>query len=782
MAKTMAPSTITIPATGDTEATSFTVNVLPDVFDRRDLIYRPRLQPLLPNLDRRLLHGGLPFIMKQKGGSCTGHAVSAVMNTVLTQTPPFNSNGHFPNGSTLHVPRISAYMLYHLGRRYDEFPGEDDKGSSLRGVLKGWFHHGVLLEDDWHSLEMDPEPDYNDDIEVKRKCLKFPLGAYYRVTANALDDMQSAVNELCAIAASAIIHTGWATPIWKTPPEGGQAMCIIDRNQNTVQKGGHAFAIVGYNEVGFVVQNSWGTTWGDGGFAVLPYEDWLDNALDAWVARMGVPKTPFATGRHHTTSRAGGTVATVPGIDEKRLTFHVVNLANNGFLSTRGKSTSSPLQIEKIFRRMEDWHSQWHKQVEDKRHIVLYAHGGLVTEEGGLAIAENHLNWWLNNHIYPLYFVWESGAIETVLSQLDDLFASLIPASVGFEEDLLEQWDRAIEKAVRVGLQGVWQEMKENAQAASGVIENEEQIRWPPTSTISQQAMMKMPGASLMVDRLKRYVDNLNTKGIKNVSIHLVGHSGGAVFHAALLERLIGAGIQVDSMTFMAAGLRLDVFEKDVLPYLRGKKGVRRFTNIVLGEQAEFEDTCKVGWLPLYHKSLLWLVARGFERGKNDMEVPLLGMEYFLNQPAQTDATTWRKKIEAKSGQDGIVISGDQGAVDSLSQAVEHGDFDNDPATMKSILLRILDTKRSVPRHTYHPKGVALLETPPAISPVLTQTDTVTLPMAEVRTEEVPALAANLEDIMTPSMPPALPEVALAPRSGSSLEDVLDSLGWKSIP
>ncbi|MEG3494824.1 hypothetical protein V2U99_21905 [Klebsiella variicola] len=38
-----------------------------------------------------------------------------------------------------------------------------------------------------------------------------------------------------------------------------------------------------------MVQNSWGTEWGCGGFAVLSYADWLTNAMDAWVAALGVP-------------------------------------------------------------------------------------------------------------------------------------------------------------------------------------------------------------------------------------------------------------------------------------------------------------------------------------------------------------------------------------------------------------------------------------------------------------------------------------------------------------
>jgi hypothetical protein len=53
--------------------------------------------------------------------------------------------------------------------------------------------------------------------------------------------------------------------------------------------GGHAFALVGYNERGFVVQNSWGPDWGSKGFALLPYADWVNHGSDAWVFTLGVP-------------------------------------------------------------------------------------------------------------------------------------------------------------------------------------------------------------------------------------------------------------------------------------------------------------------------------------------------------------------------------------------------------------------------------------------------------------------------------------------------------------
>lgn len=37
---------------------------------------------------------------------------------------------------------------------------------------------------------------------------------------------------------------------------------------------GHAVAIVGYNDVGFLIRNSWGESYGDLGYTILSYSDW----------------------------------------------------------------------------------------------------------------------------------------------------------------------------------------------------------------------------------------------------------------------------------------------------------------------------------------------------------------------------------------------------------------------------------------------------------------------------------------------------------------------------
>ncbi|WP_019507844.1 C1 family peptidase [Pleurocapsa sp. PCC 7319] len=44
-------------------------------------------------------------------------------------------------------------------------------------------------------------------------------------------------------------------------------------------RGGHAIAIVGYSADRFIIRNSWGTSWGDQGYAYASY-DYAEAALD----------------------------------------------------------------------------------------------------------------------------------------------------------------------------------------------------------------------------------------------------------------------------------------------------------------------------------------------------------------------------------------------------------------------------------------------------------------------------------------------------------------------
>lgn len=702
MAKTLPPGEIKIPGI----RTPFSLNAVPDIFDERDLEYRPRLEPLPPSIDRRDQDKAF-YVLQQAGNSCTGHAVAGVVNTIMArQARQRQKAAGQEEGGFLELPRLSPNMIYYLARRYDEFEGEEDLGSSLRGAFKGWFHHGLCYEADWPDLAFAADLD---DPDFKHKCRQHPLGAYYRINPFRLDDMQSAICELDAIAVSAAIHDGWKKPVVMVG-ENGEELHVIARSSRPKLLGGHAFIIVGYNRIGFLVQNSWGRAWGKNGFATLPYEDWLDSAYDAWVARPGVPQTPFYTGRAVSFDGTRGALVLAKGPNIERLNRHIVNLGNNGRFSTSGKIRSSSLQVERIFENMESQHQTWQEEHScRKRHIVLYAHGGLVSEGAALAGAQASLNWWLNNRVYPIFFAWQTGASETLLNQIFDIMQARLPAG-GLGFDLEEQFDRLVEKLVRQNFTWAWNQMKGNARAASEPLRDGALWDWAP-GQLPEEKILRAPGASLVAARLARYI---RKHGAENVAVHLVGHSAGSIFHAALLERLEEAGVQVESLAFLAPGLRADEFAREVYPRLGSL--VKHTTIFVLGDSLEQEDSCGQGGVTVYHKSLLYLVSRALEKPPKpkQVETPLVGLERSYETRLEAlGGATLLDALQAAGG--ALVVSRSQAPADLRCEAVTHGAFDNDPATMTSVLLRAFGLPDFRSEHIFH-ENSALLERKPTLA------------------------------------------------------------------
>ena len=302
MAKTQPRGEIEIPGVG-----TFAANAVPDPFDARDLEYRPKLEPLPRTVDQRAANV-TRRVMRQDGLSCTGHALAAVIEAVLAQS---DGRRNRPRVATAEAPPGSARTCSTASRAgttnspASSTPAPRSGVRSRAGSTTAWGSSANGRSSRWTR-----EPDLDDQANLLA-WRERPLGAFYRVNPYRLDDVQSAITELYAIAASAAIHDGWKQPA--IVKKGRRTLYVIQRPVTARGLGGHAFAVVGYNEVGFLVQNSWGPDWGNGGFATLPYDDWFDSVYDAWVARPGVPQTPFYRGRTRTSVATGGELATGAG-------------------------------------------------------------------------------------------------------------------------------------------------------------------------------------------------------------------------------------------------------------------------------------------------------------------------------------------------------------------------------------------------------------------------------------------------------------------------------------
>ena len=271
----------------------------PDRFDFRDLVYAPPLRSLPPQLPSNAdmarflpsyVEAGLILNQGQEG-ACTGFGLACVANYLLWRQ-------HLALGGKGKLASVSPRMFYNLARHYDEWPGQDYDGSSCRGALRGWHKHGVCTAKHWPHTGWTPKG-------KPVPCAPSPAGPrtpragrWACTTAST-----SSRSSTCRRPSTDRRHlrvghrarwlghphrqeTPPRAPLPRRPELAGDPA-----GEGPHPNGGHAFALVGYNDLGFIVQNSWGPV-GRGGFGILPYDDWAVNGTDAWALALGVPQDP----------------------------------------------------------------------------------------------------------------------------------------------------------------------------------------------------------------------------------------------------------------------------------------------------------------------------------------------------------------------------------------------------------------------------------------------------------------------------------------------------------
>jgi hypothetical protein len=529
---------------------------------------------------------------------------------------------------------VSAWMFYAMAKRYDEWPGEDYSGSSARGAVKGWHKHGVCALRLWK--DSGANADFN--AEVGADAISRPLGAYFRVNHKDLVAMHAALTEVGVLYATAKVHEGWSRV--RSGDED------IEYSSDVV--GGHAFAIVGYDRDGLWIQNSWGSDWGSGGLARLSYSDWLINGTDVWVTALGAPIDLDRAAA--SASMRSGAPKSYEGYVYSALRPHIITARNDGMLDPKGSFGLTPEGLENILRdqmpkRMQGW---------KRRRVMLYAHGGLVPESSAVQHAANNREAALDAEVYPISFIWRSDAWTTISNILHEAFSrrrdeGLLDSAKDF---MLDRLDDTLEPLTRVlGGKAMWDEMKENAEGATSI---------------------RNGAARLALDHLI----SLAGEGLID-EIQLVGHSAGSVFQAPVAKKLAAAGVPVSNLSLWAPACTMRLFNDVYRPLIDGNE-IRSFDLYTLDDSTEREDDCA----NIYHKSLLYLVSGAFE---NDARIPLIRGDgtalLGLARDVKRDipASFWN----AKSRNWYVAPAG------AASHARHHGDFSNDPDTLRTTLERI---------------------------------------------------------------------------------------------
>jgi hypothetical protein len=648
-----------------------TLDARPDRVDFRDRPYQPRVRSLPPRwpLDadvKRFIasYNAKELVLDQgKEGACTGFGLACVIN-FLRWTRFLGEHGEAAAKKAF--AKVSPHMLYQLARRYDEWPGERYEGSSCRGALKGWHKHGVCSDKRW--------PGAAPAAAWEEEAAECTLGVYYRIDRRSVVDMQSALYEIGAIYVSASVHDGWDSVKTSAVPAAHKNLPRIDWPK-TNERGGHAFALVGYNELGFVLQNSWGPDWGAGGFALLPYEDWVEHGDDAWAAALGVPvrATPERKAAMRFPMRGRSLASQARDahnpdnpaedpwpVDHAYATKeyqpwstaeayeHTLVTGNDGCIEVSdfahdlddAVAYARHVAYEVPFARLKN---------EQAPRLMVYAHGGLNSEAESIGRIRMLAPYFAANGVYPLFLTWKTGPIETLLQMLEDFLRPKLDTERAFATGAVrDQLDRLVEPIARTTLRGVWTEMRENA----------------------QRGLKQGHGLDALAGHLAQLKQDL-----PKLEVHLVGHSAGSIVLGHLLEKF--QGIASCQLFAPACSVRFAVDR-----YLPLSTRIPLLIR-VLSDANEKDDGLPKPKLELYGKSLLYLVSRALDDVR---KMPLLGFQRAVRPGFENDADQWDgdelpvlRDWLARAKANVIVLDKPTVPVSSHGDTIQatHGSFDN---------------------------------------------------------------------------------------------------------
>jgi pimeloyl-ACP methyl ester carboxylesterase len=192
----------------------------------------------------------------------------------------------------------------------------------------------------------------------------------------------------------------------------------------------------------------------------------------------------------------------------------------------------------------------------------------------------------LDNGCYPLFLVNQTGFLETL-----GAVAARVPSTPGARGN--DAWWEAQLSAAGAA---AWHQLRRDALAAHS----------------ANGALMQLANS---VQALRATLPDLE--------VHLLGHSTGCLALAHLLAALHKRRVPLASAHLYAPACSLDFANRYWLPWVGPRDAQKNSFPLyvsLLGDALERQD----GVLPVYQKSLLYLVARSLE---DSPPAPLLGME-----------------------------------------------------------------------------------------------------------------------------------------------------------
>lgn len=235
------------------------LNILPSNPDPRDHKFKAKNIKVANEIDLREYDS--PVEDQGFLGSCVGNAICNAFELLTRQIYPDK------------FQELSKLYVYYHSRFFDESI-DADNGTYLRDGLKAAKNYGICTEALW------PYDTTKFDSQPTPKCYLDAFNRYVTVyeTLYTVDEMTEVLNAKKPVVIALEIFDSFLNVTKENP-------YVPIPNGYGYSMGLHALAVVGYSipKKQFLIKNSWGTEWGDKGYAWIPFTYIENFTFERWT-------------------------------------------------------------------------------------------------------------------------------------------------------------------------------------------------------------------------------------------------------------------------------------------------------------------------------------------------------------------------------------------------------------------------------------------------------------------------------------------------------------------
>ena len=221
----------------DNNVNNFLLCVQPSPDDERDWIAENIFSKLLKAADVYDLRNDLNTVRNQgRQGSCAAQTAACMKEWQEKQNIGYDNY-------------MSPQFIY------NNRVNQDGEGMYGRDVMKILNKTGIV-EEKFYKYGL-IEKQENIDENLYERAINYKIKGYAKILT--MDGLKKALQKNGPCYVSFPVYN-FGKRFWKS--------------DSSKRKGGHAVTIVGYNELGFIIRNSWGTGWNGNGYTIYSYEDW----------------------------------------------------------------------------------------------------------------------------------------------------------------------------------------------------------------------------------------------------------------------------------------------------------------------------------------------------------------------------------------------------------------------------------------------------------------------------------------------------------------------------